>query len=51
MAPDAAVMTAYSFKIPDEVWNDWKDTVPRSKNLDDRLVELIKADTEGRVDK
>lgn len=49
MAPEAAVMTTYSFEIPDDVWDDWKDTVPRSKRLDDRLVELIKADAEGRV--
>jgi hypothetical protein len=50
MAAEAAVMTTYSFEIPDDVWEEWKDTVPRSKRLDDRLVELIKADTEGRVD-
>jgi hypothetical protein len=49
MAPEAAVMTTYSFEVPDEKWDAWKDTVPRSKRLDERLVELIEADTDGRV--
>lgn len=42
-------MTKYQFQIDDEKWEDWKDTVPRSKSLEQRIIELIEADTEGRV--
>lgn len=42
-------MTKYQFQIDDEKWKDWKDTVPRSKSLEERIIELIEADTEGRV--
>jgi len=42
-------VTTYQFEIDDEKWQDWKDTVPRSKALDERIRELIEADTEGRV--
>lgn len=42
-------MTKYQFQIDDDKWEDWKDTVPRSKSLEDRIIELIEADTEGRV--
>ena len=45
--PDA--MTKYQFEIDDGKWEDWKDTVPRSKSLEERIIELIEADTEGRV--
>lgn len=47
---EGAGMVKYQFEIDDETWNDWKDTVPRSKSLDTRLVELIEADTEGRIE-
>ena len=46
--PDA--MTKYQFQIDDEKWTEWKETVPRSKSLEQRIIELIEADTEGRVD-
>ena len=49
MAPEPAVMTSYSFEIDDELWQEWKDTVPRSKRLDERIEELIQADVDGRV--
>ena len=39
----------YQFQIDREKWEDWKETVPRSKSLETRIVELIEADTEGRV--
>jgi len=39
----------YNFSVPDDGWAEWKDTVPRSERLDERLIELIEADTEGRV--
>jgi len=42
-------MTKYQFQIDDDKWENWKDTVPRSKSLDQRIIELIEADTEGRV--
>jgi len=42
-------MTKYQFQIDDDKWEKWKDTVPRSKSLDQRIIELIEADTEGRV--
>lgn len=42
-------MVSYQFDVNDELWNDWKDTVPRSKSLHERLTELIEADRDGRV--
>ena len=42
-------MTKYQFQIDDDKWEDWKDTVPRSKSLEERIIELIEADTDGRV--
>jgi len=43
-------MVTYQFEIDDEAWRRWKDTVPRSKNLDERLRELVILDAKGRVD-
>jgi hypothetical protein len=37
-------MTKYTIEVDDELWSNWKDTVPRSKTLNDRIVELIEAD-------
>jgi hypothetical protein len=42
-------VTKYQFQIDDEKWDEWKKTVPRSKSLETRIIELIEADTEGRV--
>jgi hypothetical protein len=42
-------VTKYQFQIEDEKWDEWKETVPRSKSLEQRIIELIEADTEGRV--
>jgi len=39
----------YQFQVADDKWDRWKDTVPRSKSLEKRIIELIEADTEGRV--
>lgn len=39
----------YQFQIDDEKWENWKETVPRSKSLEQRITELIEADTDGRV--
>lgn len=46
---EPGLMVKYQFEIDDEDWEDWKRTVPRMKSLDDRIRELIRADTEGRV--
>jgi hypothetical protein len=42
-------MVKYQFEIDSEEWEQWKETVPRTKALDTRIRELIRADTEGRV--
>lgn len=47
--PEPEIMTKYQFQIDDEKWENWKETVPRSKSLEDRIIELIEADTDGRV--
>ena len=51
MVPPAKVadMTSYQFEIDEDKWKNWKETVPRTKSLDNRLIELIEADTEGRI--
>ena len=49
MASETVPMTSYSFEVDDETWDAWKNTVPRSKRLDERLQELIEADIDGRV--
>lgn len=41
--------TAYQISTDREKWEAWKETVPRSKSLETRIIELIEADTEGRV--
>ena len=46
---EPADMVRYQFQIDDETWAEWKETVPRSKSLEKRIIELIEADTEGRV--
>jgi hypothetical protein len=42
-------MVKYQFEIEDDKWLEWKNTVPRSKSLEQRIIELIEADTQGRV--
>jgi hypothetical protein len=42
-------MVRYQFQIEDDLWEEWKETVPRSKSLEQRITELIEADKEGRV--
>lgn len=46
---DVADVVRYQFQIDDDKWERWKETVPRSKSLETRIIELIEADTEGRV--
>ena len=38
----------YPFEVEKELWEEWKDTIPRSQNLDDALRELIEADLESK---
>lgn len=42
-------MVKYQFQADDDEWQAWKNTVPRSKSLEQRINELIRADTDGRV--
>lgn len=49
VAREPGPMVKYQFEVEDEKWNQWKNTVPRSKSLEERIIELIEADTEGRV--
>lgn len=42
-------MVKYQFQADDDEWQAWKRTVPRDKSLEQRINELIRADTEGRV--
>ena len=46
---EAGYMVKYQFQVDDEKWTEWKRTVPRDKSLETRIIELIEADTEGRV--
>lgn len=48
-AKETENMVKYQFTADDDDWKAWKDTVPRSKSLETRILELLEADTEGRV--
>jgi len=43
MAKEGEKIT-YSFEVDEELWEEWKMTVPRTKSLEDRLIELIEED-------
>ncbi len=32
----------FLLEVPEEIWNKWKNTVPRSISLNKALIELIK---------
>jgi len=32
----------FLLEIPEEIWNKWKDTVPRSISLNEGLIKLLK---------
>ena len=36
----------FLLEIPEEIWNKWKDTVPRSISLNKALIELLKKEGE-----
>ncbi len=39
----------FLLEVPEEVWDRWKDTVPRSISLNKALIELLRK--EGMKDK
>lgn len=43
-SPDTIV---YGFETDRKTWELWKDTVPRSKSLEQRIIELIEEDAEA----
>jgi len=36
----------FLLEIPEEIWNKWKDKVPRSISLNKALIELLKKEGE-----
>ena len=49
--PETAAMTKYTLDCPDELWEAWKETVPRRLNLNDGLLKVLaKATLEERGD-
>lgn len=47
MFPDRET-TSYNVTVPSGDWRAWKDTVPRSTTLYERLHELIREDTKAK---
>lgn len=39
-------MATYTFEMDDDEWYAWANSVPRNENLDERLRELIREDTD-----
>jgi hypothetical protein len=37
----------FLLEIPEEIWNKWKDSVPRSVSLNKALIELLKKEGEN----
>jgi len=40
-------MTTYKLDAPDELWTEFKDTVPRSETLNERLVDMIEREVQN----
>jgi len=38
----------FLLEIPEEIWNKWKDKVPRSISLNKALIELLKKEGEEK---
>lgn len=36
-----SAMTKYTLDCPDELWAEWKETVPRSQNLNEGLNRVL----------
>ena len=45
MAKEVKVKT-FLLEIPEEIWNKWKNTVPRTLSLNKALIELLKKEGE-----
>ena len=45
---DDELTTSFSGEFPEEEWEQWKNLVPRSKLLEDRIEELVLLDLEVR---
>lgn len=44
-------MATYPLEVDDDLWEDWKATVPRTySRLGDRIGELVEADFECQTD-
>jgi len=39
-------LKTFLLEIPEEIWNKWKDTIPRSISLNKALIKLL--DEKGR---
>jgi hypothetical protein len=39
-------LKTFLLEIPEEIWNNWKDKVPRSISLNKALIELLKKEGE-----
>ena len=37
-----AKLKKFLLEIPEDIWNNWKNTVPRSISLNKSLIELLK---------
>lgn len=42
---ETASMTKYTLDCPDELWEAWKETVPRRLNLNDGLLKVLAKST------
>ena len=38
----------FLLEIPEEIWENWKNTVPRSISLNSALIELLKKEGENK---
>ena len=45
MAKEGKVKT-FLLEIPEEIWNKWKNTVPRNLSLNKALIKLLKKEGE-----
>jgi len=41
----------YRLEVDEELWRDWKDTVPRTQDLNDALVRLVETDAVQSADR
>ena len=46
MAKKKENVKKFMLEVPEEIWNKWKDTVPRSISLNKALIELLEKEDE-----